>query len=149
MIRKILSAGAIVLALASPAWAQDQCVVPTAPDIPDGAKATSAQITAAQAIVKSYAAASDTYQVCMAREIARQKDLAKQTNVEFDPQIQAAIEVKAAAQKKDVQRIATMWGASVQAFTDAQQKKQRQAPSAPAPGGGGYGGGYGGGSNRY
>ena len=148
MIRKILSAGAMVLALAAPAWAQDQCVAPTAPEIPDGAKATSAQIAAAQNVVKSYATASDDYQACMAREIARQKDLAKQTNVEFDPQIQAAIEVKAAAQKKDVQRIAAMWGASVQAFTDAQQKKQRQVPNSNAAGGGGYGGGYGGG-NRY
>jgi hypothetical protein len=148
MIRKILSAGAIVLVFAAPAWAQDQCVAPAAPEIPDGAKATSAQIVAAQTAIKSYAAASDTYQACLAREIARQKDQAKQTNVEFDAQIQAAIEVKAAAQRKDVQRIATMWGATVDAFNAAQQRNQRKAPSSNAAGGGGYGGGYGGG-NRY
>ena len=148
MIRKILLAGAIAVVFASPAWAQDQCVAPAAPEIPDGGKATSAQITAAQAIVKSYADASDTYQACMAREIARQKDLAKQTNVEFDPQIQAAIEVKAAAQRKDVQRIAAMWGATVDAFNAAQQRNQRKPPSSNAAGAGGYGGGYGGGT-RY
>src|SRR6478672_2812036 len=139
MIRKILSAGAIVLVFAAPAWAQDQCVAPAAPEIPDGAKATPAQIVAAQTAIKSYAAGSDTYQACLVREIARQKDLAKQTNVEFDAQIQAAIEVKAVAQRKDVQRIATMWGASVQAFNELQQRKQRQAPSSNA-GAGGYGG---------
>jgi len=148
MLHKILSVGAIVFAFAAPAWAQDQCVVPPAPEIPDGAKAAPAQIVAAQTVIKSYAAASDTYQACLASEIARQKDLAKQTNVEFDAKIQAAIEVKAAAQRKDVERIATMWGASVQAFNNAQQRKQRQAPSSNASGGGGYGGGYGGG-NRY
>ena len=148
MIRQLLSASAIVFVFAAPAWAQDQCVAPTTPEIPDGAKATSAQIIAAQTAIKSYAAASDTYQTCMTREIARQKDLAKQTNVEFDPQIQAAIEGKADAQRKDVQRIATMWGASVDAFNVAQQRKQRQAPNSNASGGGGYGGGYGGGT-RY
>ena len=145
MIRNIFSACAIVFVVAAPAWAQDQCVAPAGPDIPDGAKATSAQIIAAQTAIKSYAAASDTYQACLAREIARQKDVAKQTNVEFDPGIQAAIEVKAASQRKDAQRIAAMWGASVQAFNDAQQRKPRQAPSSNASAGGGYGGG----SNRY
>ena len=144
MIRKILSTCAIVCIFAAPASAQEQCVAPAAPDIPDGAKATPAQIVAAQTAIKSYAAGSDTYQACLVREIARQKDLAKQTNVEFDSEIQAAIEVKATAQRKDVERIATMWGASVQAFNDAQQRKQRQAPSSNASGGGGYGGG-----NRY
>ena len=143
MIRKILSASVIVFAFAAPAWAQDQCVAPTAPEIPDGAKATPAQIATAQNGIKSYAAASDAYQACLAGEINRQKDLAKQTNVEFDPQIQAAIQLKAAAQRKDVEKIATMWGASVQAFNDVQARKQRQAPSSNASGGAGYGaGGY-------
>jgi hypothetical protein len=143
MIRKIVFAGAIVFAFAAPAWAQDQCVAPATPEIPDGAKATAAQITTAQNGIKSYAAASDTYQACLAQDIARQKEVAKQTNVEFDPQIQAAIQVKAADQRKDVERIATMWGASVQAFNEAQARKQRQAPSSNASGAGGYGGGGG------
>ena len=147
MIRKILFAGAIVFVFAAPAWAQDQCVAPATPEIPDGAKATAAQIVAAQNSIKSYAAASDTYQACLAQEIARQKELAKQTNVEFDPQIQAAIQVKSAAQRKDVERIATTWGASVQAFNDAQARKQRQAPNSNASGGAGYGAG--GGGYRY
>ena len=140
MIRKTLSACAIVCVVAAPAWAQDQCVAPTAPEIPDGAKATAAQITTAQNGIKAYAAASDAYQACLAGEINRQKDVAKQTNVEFDPQIQAAIQVKAAAQRKDVEKIATMWGASVQAFNEAQARKQRQAPSSNASGGDGGGG---------
>ena len=144
MIRKILSAGAIAVVFAVPAWAQDQCVTPAAPEIPDGAKATPAQIVAAQNGIKSYAAASDAYQTCLAQEIARQKELAKQTNVEFDPQIQAAIQVKSAAQRKDAAQVATTWGASVQAFNDAQQRKpQRREPAANPSGGGGYGGGGG------
>ena len=147
MLGKILSASLIAFVVVAPAWAQDQCVAPSAPEIPDGAKATPAQITAAQNAIKSYATASDTFQTCLAREIIRQKDVAKQTNVEFDPQIQAAIQVKSEAQRKDAQRIATMWGASVQAFNDAQARKQRQAPSSNASGGAGYGAG--GGGYRY
>jgi hypothetical protein len=142
MIRKFLSSGVMVIALAAPAWAQDQCVAPAAPAIPDGAKATQAQILSAQNDVKAFAAASDNFQSCLARELGRQKDLAKQTNIDFDPGIQAALETKGAAQRKDVERLAAAWGAAVQAFTAAQQQKQRRVapPSQPAMGGG-YGGG--------
>jgi hypothetical protein len=146
MIRKILLGGALFIALTAPAMAQDQCIAPTAPAIPDGAKATSAQIITAQNDIKSFAAASENYQACLAAEISRQKDLAKQTNVEFDPKIQAAIEVKAGAQRKDVEHIAAAWGASVTAFNAAQQRKQAtpalRSPTPPV--GGGYGG-----SSRY
>jgi hypothetical protein len=146
MIRTILLGGTLFIALTAPAMAQNQCVAPTAPAIPDGARATPAQIITAQNDIKAFAAASDSYQACLATEISRQKDLAKQTNVEFDPNIQAAIEVKAGAQRKDVERLAAAWGASVTAFNAAQQRKPATpAPrSAPAPMGGAYGGG-----NRY
>jgi len=146
MIRKILLGGALLIALTGPAMAQDPCVAPTAPVIPDGARATPAQIITAQNDIKVFAAASDSYQACLATEISRQKDLAKQTNLALDPNIQASLEVKAGAQRKDVERIATAWGASVTAFNAAQQRKPTApAPrSAPAPMGGAYGGG-----NRY
>jgi hypothetical protein len=139
MIRNVLSAGAIAIALATPAWAQGQCVTPTAPTIPDGTKASPAQITTAQNEIKAFADASDSYQTCLAREIARQKDLAKQSNVEFDPGIEAGLQTKADAQRKDAGRLASAWGAVVQAFNDAQQRKKR-APTAavPATRSGGY-----------
>ena len=142
MIRKILFGGVVFIALTAPAMAQDQCAAPAAPAIPGGARATSAQIVTAQNDIKAFAAASDNYQACLVREIARQKDLAKQNNVAFDPNIQTALETKAAAQRKDVERVAAAWGAAVQAFNEAQQRKQRQSdPKAQASGGGGYGGG--------
>ena len=146
MIREILLGSTFFIALTAPTMAQDQCVAPTAPVIPDGARATSVQIIAAQNEIKAFATASDNYQTCLAAEIARQKDLAKQTNVEFDPKIQAAIEVKAGVQRKDVEHIASAWGASVTAFNAAQQRKPvTSAPRSPTPPvGGAYGGG-----NRY
>jgi hypothetical protein len=118
-------------------------VTPTAPPIPDGTKASPAQIITAQNAIKAFADASDSYQTCLAREIARQKDLAKQSNVEFDPGIQAALETKADAQRKDAGRLASAWGATVQAFNDAQERKKRQpAAGVPATRSGGYGGTY-------
>ena len=146
MIREILLGSILFIALTAPAMAQDRCVAPAAPVIPDGARATSAQIIAAQNDIKTFATASDSYQACLAAEIARQKDLAKQPYAEFDPKIQAAIEVKAGAQRKDVERLASAWGASVTAFNAAQQRKPvTPAPRSPTPPmGGAYGGG-----NRY
>ena len=80
------------------------------------------------------------------REIARQKDMAKQNNLTFDPAIQTALETKGTAQRKDVERLASAWGASVTAFNAAQQRKPvTPAPRSPTPPmGGAYGGG-----NRY
>jgi hypothetical protein len=148
MIWKILSSGVLLIALDAPALAQDPCVAPPTPAIPDGAKATPAQIANAQNDIKAFAAASDAYQTCIAREVGRQKDLAKQNNQEFDPGIQGTLEAKAGAQRKDAERLAAVWGAAVQAYTEAQQRKPRQART-PAAGGGGYGGGSYGGGGRY
>ena len=140
---KFLSAGVFAAVLAAPLSAQAQCVTPKAPMIPDGAKATPVQIATAQNDVKMYAAASDQFQTCIGREIARQKDVAKQTNVEFDPAIQTSLEGLSATQRKDVERIAAAWGASVQSFNEAQRR--RPASRTPPPAMGGYGGAYGGG----
>lgn len=150
MIRKFLSAGVLVIAIAAPAWAQDQCVTPKAPVVPDGARATPNQIVAAQNDIKAFVAASDNYQSCLTQEIARQKALAAQNNAELDPNLQTTVQAKSVAQRKDAQQLAETWGAAVEAFNKAQQRKQRQPASNPsASGGGGYGGGGYGASGRY
>jgi hypothetical protein len=131
MIRKILFGGALFIVLTAPTMAQDQCAAPAAPTIPGGTRATTAQLITAQNDIKAYAAASDNYQVCLAAELGRQKDLAKQNNVEFDPNIQTGLETKAAAQRKDVERVAAAWNAAVQSFKSAQLRKQ-QPPDLPA-----------------
>jgi len=144
MVRKLFVGGAMMIALAAPAWAQDQCVAPKPPAIPDGAKATPNQIIAAQNEIKTYAASSDSYQSCLAQEIDRQKAIAAQNNGELDPDVQSAVQVKSAAQRNDAQQVAAAWGAAVDAFNKAQQRKQRPPASTAAPAGGGYGGAMGG-----
>jgi hypothetical protein len=139
MIHKLCFGAALLLV--APAWAQDQCVAPKTPAIPDGGRATATQILAAQNEIKAYVAASDNYQNCLAQEFTRQQAVSRQNNSELDPNLQATMQVKSAAQRSDAQQVAAAWGAAVEAFNKAQQRKQRQAvsPSSP-PGGGGYGG---------
>jgi hypothetical protein len=147
MIRTFLLSNAILIVLAASAAAQEQCVAPAAPAIPDGARATPPQIVAAQNEIKVFATASDGFQACLAQELSRQKDLATKNNAEIDPSVPAALSAKAAAQRKDVEKVAATWGATVDAFNKAQTRKRQPSAGASAPSGG-YGGGYGGGS-RY
>ena len=138
MIRKILFGGAVFIALSTPVMAQDPCVAPAAPAIRGGARATAAQIVAAQNEIKAYATASDKFQACLVEELGRQKDLAKQNNVEFDPAIQMVLETKAATQRKDAEHVVATWTAAVQAFNQAQLRKLdetgMQPPARPADG---------------
>ena len=132
-VRKILI-GAVVLAVATrAAIAQQECAAPAAPAIPDGAKATPAQILATQTSLKAFAAASDNFQVCIAHEIERQKALAKEQSVDVDPVVQGTLIAKSAAQRQDAERLASAWGASVQAFTAAQQRRERESPPSVPP----------------
>jgi hypothetical protein len=132
MIRKILLGGVVFFALSAPVIAQEPCAAPAAPTIPSGARATTAQIIAAQNDIKTFATATDKFQACLAAELGRQKDLAKQNYVEFDPNTQAGLETKAAAQRKDVERIAAAWNAAVQAFNQAQLRKPQEPVPQPA-----------------
>jgi hypothetical protein len=147
MIRTFLLGNAIVIALAASSFAQDQCVAPTAPAIPDGARATPPQIVAAQNEIKVFATASDSFQACLAQEMSRQKEVATKNAAELDPSIPAALSAKGAAQRKEVEKVAAAWGATVDAFNKAQARKRQPSAGASAPSGG-YGSGYGGGS-RY
>jgi hypothetical protein len=110
MMRRILSRAVIAVALATSAAAQEQCVSPTAPAIPDGARSTKAQITTALDAVKAFIAASDEYQACMLRLVS--------------------------ANQKEKERIGAEYGASARAFNTAQQQQQQASQPKPfmAPG---------------
>ena len=129
MIRKILLGGVVFFAFTAPVMAQESCAAPAAPKIPGGTRATTAQIIAAQNDIKAFATATDKFQACLVGELSRQMDFAKQNDLPFDPKIQTGLETKAAAQRKDVERVAAAWNAAVQAFNQAQLRK----PLEPVP----------------
>jgi hypothetical protein len=118
MMRKILFGVVIVLNCAAPAaFAQDQCVSPQAPAIPDGARAARVQVTKALAEVKAFITASDEYQACMLRGIN--------------------------ANQKEKERIGAEYAASARAFNTAQQQQQQaNRPAFSPPGAMGGAGGY-------
>jgi hypothetical protein len=99
MIRSFMSGGVLVVALAAPCFAQEQCVAPKTPVIPDGAKATPNQIIATQNEINAFAAASDNFQNCLVQAFARRKAAAAQNNAEIDPGLQTTVQVKSAAQR--------------------------------------------------
>jgi hypothetical protein len=131
MIRKILLGGVVFIAFTAPVMAQDPCAAPAAPKIPGGTRATTAQIIAAQNDIKAFATATDKFQACLAAELSRQMDFAKQNDLPFDPNIQRGLETKAAAQRKDVERVAAAWNASVQAFNQAQLRRPQEPVQQP------------------
>ena len=109
-MRKMLLIGVMAISLAAPAWAEDQCVSPSPPTIPDGARSTKAQITKTLDEVKAFVTASDEYQACMLRQIA--------------------------ANQKEKERIGAEYGTSARAFNAAQQQQQQASQPKPfmAPG---------------
>jgi hypothetical protein len=109
-MRKFLLRGAMAVTLATPVAAQESCVSPAVPVIPDGARSTKVQITNALDAVKVYIAASDAYQACLLGQIA--------------------------ANQKEKERIGAEYGASARAFNTAQQQQQQASQPKPfmAPG---------------
>ena len=108
MLRNLLL-GTVMIAAATAAWAEEQCTAPVAPEIPNGACSTAAQLTKALNDAKAFVTASDAYQACMVRAVE--------------------------ANQKEKERIGAEYGASVKAYNAAQQRQQQQSePRAyPAP----------------
>ena len=65
MLKKLGLAAVLLVAGAVPCFAEDTCPVPPVPVAVDGSTATRDQVLAAQAAVKAFMAASDTYQACV------------------------------------------------------------------------------------
>ena len=109
MLRNVVLCVVMIAAVAAPAWTEEQCTAPVAPQIPDGARSTAAQLTKALNDAKAFVTASDAYQACMVRAVD--------------------------ANQKEKERIGAEYGASVKAYNAAQQRQQQQsAPKAyPAP----------------
>ena len=70
---------------AVPAFAEDSCPVPPTPAVVDGATASREQLVAGIGAVKTYIAASDTYQACIADYIKVQTAAAAKDKKPLDP----------------------------------------------------------------
>ena len=74
MVRVSLASLAFLVLLAGPALADNKCVQPYAPDVPNGGTATKDQMLTAHDEVTAFIKASDNYQECVLLDVKMQRD---------------------------------------------------------------------------
>jgi hypothetical protein len=121
MIRGICLSVAALVAFAVPAMAQDACVTPYAPTVPDGATATKEQILSTRDQVMAFLKASDDYQQCLKLYLDQQiaaaaKDRDKK---EIDPALKKSIVDKADSNQREKVRTGTELNTAVRTFNAA------------------------------
>jgi hypothetical protein len=102
MSKKLAFTVFALLAVSSPAWAQNAvCVEPAMPSaVVDGNTATREQIVAAAAAARDFVAKSDTYQQCIADDLAAKKAAAEKAGTPFDGQLQEVAQAKVAVNQQ-------------------------------------------------
>ena len=123
MRNRISLSVAALLLFALPAAAQDQCVVPYAPTVPDGANATREQIVAARDQVHAFIRDSDSYQRCLTTYLQQQIDAARRDPRDNPPEaverLRQATANKIGANQREKIRTGTEINAAVKAFNEA------------------------------
>jgi hypothetical protein len=119
MVRSLaLSAVALAL-LTAPASAQNSCVQPYAPRIPNGTAATKDQMLTAQNEVKTFIRDSDAYQECILRDVRGQREAARRDQKTLDPSIEEAAMRRINTNQREKERVGAEYNATVKAYSDA------------------------------
>jgi hypothetical protein len=121
MIRGICLSVAALVAFAAPAMAQDTCVTPYAPTVPDGTTASKEQILSARDQVMAFLKASDDYQACLKLYLEQQVAAAARDKdkKEIDPALRKAILDKGESNQREKVRTGTELNTAVRAFNAA------------------------------
>lgn len=119
MIRGLTFSALALVALTSPAFAEDSCTTPHAPVVPDGATATKEQVLAARTEVTSFIKASDEYQACLQAYYDKELAQAKKDKKKVDSAIEASFKSKGDANQKDKERAGNDINAAVKAYNAA------------------------------
>lgn len=124
MTRGILLTAAAFVMLAAPAFAQDKCMAPIAPVIPNGKTAAVADLVQANKDVVSFIKSSDDYQSCLLADLQSQIDAAKDNKDKkgLDPAIKKAIEAKGDANQKQKETVGKAYNAAAAAYKQAHPK---------------------------
>jgi hypothetical protein len=128
MVRSLVLSAVAVLVLASPASAQNSCVQPYAPTVPNGTAANKDQMLAAQNEVKTFIRDSDAYQECILRDVRGQREAARRDQKTLDPAIEEAALRRINANQREKERVGAEYNAAVRAHAAAQPAS---APAAP------------------
>lgn len=107
------------MAGAVPAFADDACPVPPTPAVVDGATASRDQLVAGIAAVKTYIAASDTYQACISDYLKAQTADADKNKKPVDPALIQAEGGKVTANQNSKQTVGDAINVSIGAYKKA------------------------------
>ncbi len=120
MLKKFgLAAVLLVAAGIVPAFADDSCQVPPVPAAVDGATASRDQVLAAQAGVKTYMSASDTYQACINDYITAQNAQADKDKKPHDAAMIQAEGDKVTTNQTNKQKVGDDFNTAVGAYKKA------------------------------
>jgi hypothetical protein len=122
MSRGIILSAAVLAVLASPAFAQDRCMSPVAPVVPNGKTATVADLVQANKDVVAFIKASDEYQNCLLADLQAQTDQAKNDKKTLDPAVKKAIEAKGDANQKLKETVGKEYNTAAAAYKAAHPK---------------------------
>jgi hypothetical protein len=119
MLKRFALGAALLMAGAVPAFAEDSCPVPPTPTVVDGATATREQLVAGIAAVKSYIAASDTYQACLTDYVKDQQAQAAKDKKPMDPALIQLEGDKGTASQNSKQTVGDAINVSIGAYKKA------------------------------
>jgi hypothetical protein len=123
MLRKFGLAAILLAACAAPAFADDTCQVPAVPASVNGATASRDQILTEQAAVKTFLAASDTYQACVNDYITAQNAAADKEKKPHDAAMIQSEGDKVTANQNNKQKVGDDFNAAVAAYKAAHPPK--------------------------
>jgi hypothetical protein len=115
MSKKLGLIAACLLAGATPALAQTVCTEPAPPPSVDGNTATAQQMAAARTQVMDFMSKSDTYQTCIAGDLAA-KTKAATPAAPLDPGVRQVALAKVAANQAAKDKAASDLNAQIAAF---------------------------------
>jgi gas vesicle protein len=119
MIRGLCLSAIALVALATPAFADDMCVTPYAPTVPDGSKATTEQMKTALDEVKAFLKASDDFQSCLVLYLNQATVEAQKNKKDVDPAIKASVLAKGDANQREKERVGGEYNAAARAYKAA------------------------------
>ena len=119
MLKKFGLAAVLLVAGAAPAFAEDTCQAPPVPVAVDGTTVARDQLVAAIAAVKTYIAASDTYQQCINDYVTAQKAQADKDKKPMDPALIQVEGDKITANQNNKQKIGDDVNTAIAAYKKA------------------------------
>lgn len=119
MVRSLALSAVVLALLAGPVLAENECVEPYAPTMPNGATATLDQVAEASREANKFMRESGVYQDCLLRDLAMQRADAHRRQKPFDEAIADTVARRVNANQREKVRVGTEFQATHNAFKAA------------------------------